>query len=288
MVDELSGTAGRPAAASAQWTDDLLRTPMTFHPGRAVQPRPDGRSQSRTAGAWIFPVIVGVTAAAGWATTTGTSTLGLWVFVTVLGGWLITLCLHEFAHALTALAGGDTSVRGRGYLTLNPLRYTSGVMSFVIPLVILAVGGVPLPGGAVLIEHGRLRSRMWRSAVSAAGPLVNLAAGVLLTLVAAGLPTPLAYAVSFLALLQFIAAILNLLPVPGLDGWGIVAPFLSERTTAAVRPLTPWAPFVLIVILVSTPQLLQPLWDASRWLFDLAGGDRRAAAIGAALFQFWR
>lgn len=239
-------------------------------------------------GGLVFPALLAVTVGAGFATAAGTDPIGLWVFLTVLGGWLITLCLHEFGHALTALAGGDTSVRGRGYLTLNPLRYSNGAMTFVIPLVILAVGGVPLPGGAVLIEHGRIRSRLWRSAVSAAGPAVNLVAGVALAMAAANLTSPLAYALSFLALLQFTVAILNLLPVPGLDGWGILTPFLSAKTLTAVRPLTPWAPFVLIIILVSAPQIAQPLWDAARWLLATAGGDIRSASIGSVLFQFWR
>ncbi|WP_157970592.1 site-2 protease family protein [Nakamurella deserti] len=257
---------------------------MTAPFGRTARPRRGGTGT----GAWIFPAVVLVTVAAAWATAAGTAPLGVWVFVTVLGGWLITLCLHEFGHAVVALRGGDTSVRGRGYLTLNPLRYANGAMTFVIPLVILAIGGLPLPGGAVLIEHGRLRSRVWRSAVSLAGPLVNLVAGVLLTVLAAQFDSPLAFALSFLALLQFIAAILNLLPVPGLDGWGVIAPFLSARTQEAVRPFTPWAPFVLILLLFSSPQIVQPLWDASYWLFSTAGGDARWATFGRVLFQFWR
>ncbi|MEO5834319.1 MAG: site-2 protease family protein [Nakamurella sp.] len=262
---------------------------MTAGHGYAADRRP-GRSGPRSvsAGAWIFPAVVAVTLGAGWATAADTSPLGLWVFLTVLGGWLITLCLHEFGHAVTALTGGDTSVRGRGYLTLNPLRYTSGAMTFVIPLIVLAIGGIPLPGGAVLIEHGRLRSRAWRSLVSVAGPLVNLVAGALLALLAGQFQSPLAYALSFLALLQFIAAILNLLPVPGLDGWGVIAPFLSARTLEVVRPFTPWAPFVLILLLFSSPHIVQPLWDAGYRLLDLAGGSASYASFGGVLFQFWR
>ncbi len=227
-------------------------------------------------------------AVTAYLTARSTSPLGLWVFVTVLAGWIITLCLHEFAHAVTALGGGDTSVRGRGYLTLNPLRYTNLGMTFVIPIVILAIGGIPLPGGAVLIEHGRIRSKLWRSAVSAAGPLTNLLAGAALAYAASTVTSPLGYALSFLALLQCISAILNFLPVPGLDGWGIIAPHLSARTLAAVRPIQPWAPLILIAVLWSIPQASQVLWQASYWLFDLFGGDARAASIGASLFHFWR
>ena len=106
--------------------------------------------------------------------------IGVWVFAVVLGGWVITLCLHEFAHAAVAYAGGDTSVRARGYLTLNPLRYTDLAYSVIIPILLLAVGGIPLPGGAVLVEPGRLRRRWYASLVSAAGPATNMVAGVVL------------------------------------------------------------------------------------------------------------
>jgi Zn-dependent protease len=222
-------------------------------------------------------------AAATWA-----SPVGVWIFVVVLGGWLVTLCLHEFGHAVTALMGGDTSVRDRGYLTLNPMRYSNFAMTFVVPLIILAVGGFPLPGGAVLIEHGRIRSRLARSAVSLAGPAVNVVCGVLLAVVSSTMSSPLGFALAFLALLQFIVAILNLLPIPGLDGWGALTPFLSAKTQAAVRPFAPWAPVVLIVVLISMPQVAQPLWDASYWVFELAGGDNLRASLGASLFQFWR
>ena len=115
---------------------------------------------NRTGGNWIFPAVVVATAGAGIAAQRGATPVGVWVFLVVLGGWVITLCLHEFAHAVVALAAGDTSVRARGYLTLNPARYTDVTYSVVIPIILLAVGGIPLPGGAVLVEPGRLR-RHW-------------------------------------------------------------------------------------------------------------------------------
>src|SRR6478672_3787815 len=138
-----------------------------------------------TGGAWVFPAVVVATAGAGVAAQAEAQPIGVWVFAVVLGGWLITLCLHEFAHAAVAYLGGDISVRARGYLTLNPLRYTDLAYSIVIPILLLAVGGIPLPGGAVLVEPGRLRQRWYASAVSAAGPATNMAAGLILAVVAA-------------------------------------------------------------------------------------------------------
>ena len=51
------------------------------------------------------------------------------VFVFLL--WLFSLCLHEFAHARVAFSGGDTTVKDKGYLTFNPIKYTNPMMSIV-------------------------------------------------------------------------------------------------------------------------------------------------------------
>src|SRR5512142_2648017 len=104
-------------------------------------------------------------------------------FAIALIGWMFTLCLHEFSHALVAYYGGDTTVRDKGYLTFNPLKYTHPVYSIVLPLLFLVLGGIGLPGGAVYIERWRLRSRAWVTAVSLAGPSANLLMAIVLGLV---------------------------------------------------------------------------------------------------------
>ena len=247
-----------------------------------------------TGGGWIFPAIVVATAGAAIATQSGLTPIGVWVFAVVLGGWVITLCLHEFAHAAVSYLGGDTSVRSRGYLTLNPLRYTDLAYSVIIPILLLAIGGIPLPGGAVLVEPGRLRRRWYASLVSAAGPATNLIAGIVLANLAltfAPAPgtnfSPLAAAVSYLALLQFVAGILNLLPIPGFDGFGVIEPYLSYRLLDKIRPLRPWIPLAVFAILFSVPGASSWLFTAGFKLFDLAGGDSLLASVGSGLFRFW-
>src|SRR3972149_188316 len=101
-------------------------------------------------------------------------------FLVVLIGWIFSLCLHEFAHALVAYYGGDYTVKDKGYLTFNPLKYTHPVYSLLIPMLFLLMGGIGLPGGAVYIETWRLRSRRWESAVSLAGPSAHLLLATLL------------------------------------------------------------------------------------------------------------
>lgn len=227
----------------------------------------------------------GVLAALG----TGTArTAG--IVLLVLGGWAIALCLHEFGHAVTAYRGGDLSVRAKGYLTLDLRRYTDPVMSLVLPLVLLALGGIPLPGGAVWINRAALRSRAIASAVALAGPLTNLALGVALTAaVALSDPTEgLAAGLSCLALVQVLAFVLNILPVPGLDGFGVVEPYLPASARRLAASLAWYAPLMLLVLVLGVPAAGGALFGASFAVFAGLGGDPQAAAEGFQELLFWR
>ena len=101
-------------------------------------------------------------------------------FTIVFFGWIFSLCLHEFSHALVAYLGGDYTVREKGYLTFNPLKYTHPLFSLILPLLFLVMGGIGLPGGAVYIERQRIRNRFVLSFMSLAGPLSNLLVAILL------------------------------------------------------------------------------------------------------------
>src|SRR6185295_17151263 len=104
-------------------------------------------------------------------------------FAIVLFGWIFSLCLHEFSHALVAYYGGDYTVKEKGYLTFNLLKYTHPLYSIILPLVFLAMGGIGLPGGAVYIEKWRLRSAKWETAVSLAGPASNVVVALVLAVI---------------------------------------------------------------------------------------------------------
>jgi Zn-dependent protease len=152
----------------------------------------------------------------------------------VVGGWVTSLCIHEFAHAFIAYLGGDSSVASAGYLSLNPLRYASPLLSIGLPIAFLLLGGIGLPGGAVYLDERSIRTNAWRSFASAGGPLGNLLFAVLigwpfLLFQAGPLPGDAHFwsALAFLIFLQITAVILNLLPIPPFDGFGILAPWLS-------------------------------------------------------------
>ncbi len=57
------------------------------------------------------------------------------IIVTVL--WVFSVCLHEFGHAAVAFYVGDYTVKDKGYLTLNPIKYTHPVYSIVMPVVFM-------------------------------------------------------------------------------------------------------------------------------------------------------
>ena len=152
----------------------------------------------------------------------------------VVGGWVTSLCIHEFGHAFIAFLGGDRSVAAAGYLSLNPLKYTHPLLSIGLPIVFLLIGGIGLPGGAVYLDERAIRSDWWRTFASAAGPLGNLLFAIAFGwpfLVFRGGPPAGSdqfwAALAFLVFLQITALVLNLIPIPPFDGFGMIAPWLS-------------------------------------------------------------
>jgi len=215
------------------------------------------------------------------------------VFPFVLAGWVVSLCLHEFGHALAAFVCGDRSVRDKGYLTLDPLHYTDLQFSILLPLVFLAMGGIGLPGGAVYVDV-RALSPLQRAIVSAAGPLATLAVMILLLAILHGAEGALAAtpalraALAFLAFLQLTALVLNLLPIPGLDGWGIIAPALPRPLQALGARMAGIAAALLFVAFFLIPPVNDLFWRVVFDLCAMVGLDAREAIRGLRLFQFWR
>lgn len=195
------------------------------------------------------------------------------MFAFIIGGWLISLCLHEFGHAVTAHWGGDESAESKGYLTLNPLKYTHPIISIAIPLVMLLMGGIAFPGGAVYINVHALRKPRYRSLVSAAGPLANLICLFLLALsfdkilfyfIFSRAPLEFLSAVGFLALLQMTALYINLLPIPGLDGFGILEPFLPREWVEFAGFLRSFG-FLIVFFLLTTNSPISDFFWNSIW-----------------------
>lgn len=241
----------------------------------------------------IFLALIAITAAGGvvaWISASDVRPLSyVGVFVFVIAGWLVSLCVHEFGHAYTAYRFGDRDVAARGYLTLNPLKYSHPLLSLGLPVLFIALGGIGLPGGAVYVRTGWMTGRQ-RTLVSLAGPAVNLGFAVLLLALTRLLYDP-AHSVfwsapAFLGFLQVTAFLLNMLPIPGLDGYGALEPHLSPDTQRALAPAKQWGFFILLFLLIAPP-LNQWFFGAVYWLFDLSGVPPTLSSIGGALTRFW-
>jgi Zn-dependent protease len=239
----------------------------------------------------IFLGLVALFVVAGWLAVTDGG--GWTVFLFVTTGWVVSLCLHEFAHALVAFFGGDRSVAEKGYLTLDPRHYADPGLSLVLPILIVLIGGIGLPGGAVWVNRGAIRSRWTLSLMSFAGPAANILMAVA-CLVPLGLgwveldvdTLSFSSALAFLGFLQISAVLLNLLPMPGLDGYGILAPHLPVELRAKLSPLSRWG--ILIVFgLLWLPGPNEAFFGAVEDLIALAGVPDGLTSEGYHLYRFW-
>ena len=249
----------------------------------------------------VSPVFLGVLAAAALGGVLAWQDVRIGVFLLVAAGWVVSLCLHEFGHAYVAYRAGDTDVEAAGYLTLNPLRYAHPVLSIVLPLVFIAQGGIGLPGGAVYLHPHAFRTRWQQSLAAAIGPAVNLVLAVALLLVVrshgdvsfvvVGGPNADHAAfwagLAFLGFLQCSAAVLNLLPVPGLDGYAIVEPYLAPENQRSLAPIKPWG-MLGVFVLLQVRTVNAWFFTTVQWLYDHTGAPAVLWQGGYALFRFWR
>jgi Zn-dependent protease len=207
----------------------------------------------------------------------------------VIVGWIFSLCLHEFAHAATAFLGGDRSDSTATYLSFNPLKYLHPILSILLPVVFILLGGIGLPGGAVYLRRDLVRSRGWQSAISAAGPAMNV-----LTLIVIAIPFALgvldthlllAGALGTLAFFQAAAIVLNLLPIPGLDGYGIIEPWLPYSWRAALAPFRGYGILILFVLLLTFSTFNAWYFNSVFGVMGIARIDRFYFDIGYSAFD---
>jgi Zn-dependent protease len=220
---------------------------------------------------------------------------GLVVFV--VDGWIVSLCAHEFAHAFIADLGGDRSVRGNGYLSFNPLKYTHPVLSILLPLLFMMLGGIGLPGGAVYVQTQRLRGAKWESAVSFAGPAASALMAMLFALpfsfrifnLDRSVLNPLLWeAVSVVVLLNCAAVIFNLIPIPPLDGFGILAPLLSPSLRAMIYSFSMFGILLIFVAFSTSPAFGEFFRNTVSSMMQTLRVDPSWASQGLQEFMFWR
>jgi Zn-dependent protease len=200
---------------------------------------------------------------------------------------LFAITLHEVSHGWTAYAFGDDTAARAGRLSLNPLKHVDPVGTVVVPALLLFLGGFifgwakPVPVAAHRLPHPRRDMAI----VAAAGPLSNLAMAfgwaILLKLSllqdpASGLWMGLRLMATAGVVINLVLMILNLLPVPPLDGGRVLNGFLPEPLARKMDRVEPFGLVILIVLLatgVLGKILLPPLAVAERVILGLFGID---------------
>jgi Zn-dependent protease len=173
------------------------------------------------------------------------------------GVLLISLTIHEAAHAWTADRLGDRTARMLGRVSLNPLVHIDPIGTVLLPL-IAAVSRLPLIGWAkpVPVNTRNLRHpRRDFMLVAAAGPISNLlqaivAAALLRIVIAVGVVSAAPFDVLFLAMqINLLLAFFNLIPVPPLDGGNVLLGLLPPRLAASYYGLRQYGFLVLYAMM---------------------------------------
>ncbi len=179
--------------------------------------------------------------------------------VLFLPGIIIGLTFHEYAHAKVASLMGDNTAKNLGRVSLNPIRHID-IIGFICLLVVGFGWGKPVPVNPYNLS-GQNR-KLKQVAISAAGVVMNLILAILFAVVLTWINVhqPAAYNGNGMYLyyilyygmyINIVLMIFNLIPIPPLDGFNIVAELTSFDETALYGKLLRYGSIVLIILLVT-------------------------------------
>ena len=177
---------------------------------------------------------------------------------------LFAITLHEAAHGYVARHFGDMTADQAGRISLNPLRHIDPFGTIILPLLTLWMGGIlfgwakPVPVNFAALRHPK-QDMLW---VAIAGPASNLVMALGWALLyKMGLMFPENYfADPMLGMamwgikINVVLMVLNLLPLPPLDGGRVAVSLLPHRQAFQLAKIEPYGMFILIFLAI-TPVL---------------------------------
>ena len=186
---------------------------------------------------------------------------------------LVCITLHELAHGYVASRLGDNTARRAGRLTLNPVRHIDWM-----GLAMMAAFGFGWARPVPVDMRNFKNPKAGMAVTAAAGPLCNLLITIIFLFVYGLVFLPLTRAgtsladfalqtVYMIAYLSLSLAIFNLIPISPLDGSKVLFSFLSEETYYKLMRYERYGMIVLLIV-VATGVLGNPLGAATRWVFD--------------------
>lgn len=199
---------------------------------------------------------------------------------------LLAITVHEVAHGWAASKLGDQTAKMLGRLTLNPLKHIDPIGTVIVPLALLLLGGFifgwakAVPVTAKNFKNPR-RDMAW---VAMAGPASNLIMavgwaliaklGVILQASSPDIGLFLLYSGIAGISINLILLVLNLLPIPPLDGSHVLSALLPPALAWQYNRIAPFGFVILLVLLISgflTPILIGPYSYLQHGLYALVG-----------------
>ncbi|MCX4162178.1 MULTISPECIES: site-2 protease family protein [Paraburkholderia] len=187
---------------------------------------------------------------------------------------IFAITLHEAAHGYVARMLGDNTAYVLGRVSFNPMRHIDPLGTIVIPLVLyFATSGAFMFGYAkpVPVAFGNLRNPRWGSLwVALAGPGCNfvqaLVWGVVgVVLAVAGVDEPFFTRMAAAGVgVNLVLGVLNLFPLPPLDGGRVLVALLPTRAAIALSRIEPYGFFIVMALVMTgalTRYWLRPLVD---------------------------